>query len=209
MARANEVPAKADLIEKARGLVPLLREHARETERNRIVRAETHRYFQELGFYKVFQPKRYGGYEMPISMLVEIGAELGRGCGSSAWIFTNLATQSWIIGMHDPAAQDEVWGEAPARCVRPLFPPKEGAAGTSTEESFSMASGASQAGSTSSIGKTSRSSFRRREDLRTIGLFWCQNAISKSTTIGSYLVFPAREANRSSSRMYSCRATAC
>jgi 3-hydroxy-9,10-secoandrosta-1,3,5(10)-triene-9,17-dione monooxygenase len=45
--------------------------------------------------------------------MVEVAAELGRGCGSSAWLFTNLAVQNWIIGMHRPQAQDDVWGRDP------------------------------------------------------------------------------------------------
>ena len=81
----------------------MLREKALQVEKDRVIPLETHRAFQEAGFYKLFQPARFGGYEFPIRMLVEVAGELGRGCGSSAWIFTNLATQNWIIGMHRPA----------------------------------------------------------------------------------------------------------
>src|SRR6266851_5166550 len=77
-------PIRADMMDRARALVPALRAKALQTERDRVIPPETHRAFQEAGFYKVFQPVRYGGYEMSISMLVEIGGELGRGCGSSA-----------------------------------------------------------------------------------------------------------------------------
>ena len=69
---------------------------------------------------------RYGGYEMSIGMLVEVAGELGRGCGSSAWIFTNLATQNWIIGMHRPQAQDEVWGDNPDALCASSFPTQGG-----------------------------------------------------------------------------------
>jgi len=119
-------PGRTDLLEKARAMVPLLRSRALETERERSIGLDTHRRFMECGFYKVFQPKRYGGYEMPISMLVELGSELGRGCGSSAWIFTNLATQNWIIGMHRPAAQEDVWGPKPDALCASSFPTQGG-----------------------------------------------------------------------------------
>src|SRR5712692_605122 len=119
-------PIRADMMDRARALVPALRAKALQTERDRVIPPETHRAFQEAGFYKVFQPVRYGGYEMSISMLVEIGGELGRGCGSSAWIFTNLATQNWIIGMHQPQAQDDVWDSNPDALCASAFPTQGG-----------------------------------------------------------------------------------
>jgi 3-hydroxy-9,10-secoandrosta-1,3,5(10)-triene-9,17-dione monooxygenase len=54
--------------------------------------------------------------------MVELGAELGRGCGSSAWVFTNLAGQSTIVGMHHPRAQEDVWGDTPDALVASSFP---------------------------------------------------------------------------------------
>lgn len=125
--RSGAVPTRSELLEQAGAMVPLLRSRALETERNRSIGLQTHRTFLQNGFYRVFQPKRYGGYEMPISMLVELGSELARGCGSSAWIFTNLATQNWIIGMHQPAAQDDVWGVDPDALCASSFPTQGGA----------------------------------------------------------------------------------
>ena len=141
------VPKRSDLLEQASAMVPLLRSRALETERNRSIGLQTHRAFLQNGFYRVFQPKRYGGYEMPINMLVEIGSELGRGCGSSAWIFTNLATQNWIIGMHQPQAQDEVWGNNPDALVclvvsrRRAAPAATSTAASSLDGIWSFASG--------------------------------------------------------------------
>jgi 3-hydroxy-9,10-secoandrosta-1,3,5(10)-triene-9,17-dione monooxygenase len=125
-AKTPEPPAREDLLELARQLIPTLRKKALQTERDRIIPQETHRTFQQAGFYKLFQPARYGGYEMSIAMLVEVAGELGRGCGSSAWIFTNLATQSWIIGMHGPQAQEDVWGSNPDALCASSFPTQGG-----------------------------------------------------------------------------------
>jgi 3-hydroxy-9,10-secoandrosta-1,3,5(10)-triene-9,17-dione monooxygenase len=125
-ARARSAPTRTDILERARALVPELRAKALDTERNRVIARETHQAFQAAGFYRLFQPARFGGHEMPIGMLVEVAGELGRGCGSSAWIFTNLATQTWIIGMHQPAAQDEVWGRNPGALCASAFPTQGG-----------------------------------------------------------------------------------
>ena len=113
------------MLDRARGLVPVLRERAVATERDRAIPGETHRAFAEAGFYRVFQPARYGGYELDLSMMIDIAAELGRGCGSSAWIFTNLAMQSWILGMMDPEAQEAVWADTPEALCASSFPGKD------------------------------------------------------------------------------------
>jgi 3-hydroxy-9,10-secoandrosta-1,3,5(10)-triene-9,17-dione monooxygenase len=59
-------------------------------------------------------------------MMVEVAGELGRGCGSSAWIFSNLAVQNWIIGMHQPQAQEEIWGSNPDALAASSFPTQGG-----------------------------------------------------------------------------------
>jgi len=121
-----KAPTREEILERARAMVPTLRKRALEADRNRGIPVETHQAFAAAGFYKLFQPARHGGYEMPLGMMVEVAGELGRGCGSSAWIFSNLAVQSWIIGMHQPAAQDDVWGPNPDALAASSFPLKGG-----------------------------------------------------------------------------------
>jgi 3-hydroxy-9,10-secoandrosta-1,3,5(10)-triene-9,17-dione monooxygenase len=124
----------------------MLRERALATDRDRTVPLATHRAFEAAGFYKVFQPARYGGFEMPYGMMIEISAELGRGCGSSAWVFSNLVAQSLVIGMHYPEVQEEVWGRNPAALCASSYPTKGGAArrvdgGLVLDGTWSFASG--------------------------------------------------------------------
>lgn len=115
-------PSRHEIIERARGMIPTLRKRALQADRDRTISLDTHGTFEAAGFYRLFQPARHGGYEMPLGMMVDVAGELGRGCGSSAWIFTNLAVQSWIIGMHQPAAQDDVWGTNPGALCASSFP---------------------------------------------------------------------------------------
>jgi 3-hydroxy-9,10-secoandrosta-1,3,5(10)-triene-9,17-dione monooxygenase len=124
--KASERPTREQILERARAMIPTLRAKAPQAERDRLIPEETHRAFQAAGFYKLFQPARYGGYEMPIGMMVEVAGELGRGCGSSAWVFSNLAVQNWIIGMHQPQAQEDVWGQNPDAFAASSFPTQGG-----------------------------------------------------------------------------------
>ncbi|MGH6969133.1 MAG: acyl-CoA dehydrogenase family protein, partial [Stellaceae bacterium] len=56
------------------------------------------------------QPRRVGGSEAPYRALVELGAIVGRACGSTSWVLTNLASHHWMLGMWPAAAQDAIWG---------------------------------------------------------------------------------------------------
>lgn len=125
---STAVPTTAELVERAKALVPVLRERALQAEADRGIAPATHQAFVEAGFYKIFLPKRYGGYELPWTALVDIGAEIARGCGSSAWVFTNLAGQNSIVGCHDPRALEEVWGTDSNALVASSFPAKGGTA---------------------------------------------------------------------------------
>ncbi len=124
----DKASLRTELLERARSLVPRLRGRALQADRDRGIPIATHLEFQEAGFYKIFQPARYGGYELPVGFMVEMCAELGRGCGSSAWVFSNLAGQSTIVGTHSPRAQDEVWAEHPGNLVASSFPTGGGTA---------------------------------------------------------------------------------
>ncbi len=104
-------PSAEEIMARARALVPVLRERAAETETLRRLPDASHRAFVEAGFYKILQPRRYGGYELDFGAQTELGVELGRGCGSSAWVATVLCCHAWLLGMFAPAAQDDVWGQ--------------------------------------------------------------------------------------------------
>ena len=121
-ATRQPVVMREELIERARALVPILRERAPEAEERRRLHDETQAAFIEAGFYRIFQPVRYGGYEMDFSVLLDIAAELGCGCGSACWIFSNLTGQSWINGMKEIEAQDDVWADNPDALIAASFP---------------------------------------------------------------------------------------
>ncbi len=108
---SDQIPSREDLLQRARDLVPVLRMRAHQAELDRRLPDATHRAFVDAGFYRIFQPRRWGGYEMDYTTSIDIAAELGRGCGSSAWIFTNLVQQNLVNAMKEPRAQEEQWAD--------------------------------------------------------------------------------------------------
>ncbi len=114
------------MLERARACRHALLARAAEAERRRSLPRETFEEFADAGFFRIHQPERHGGFGWEIGMMVRLGAELGQGCGSSAWIFSNLAVQGWVLGMNRPELQDEVWGDRPGALIASSFPAKGG-----------------------------------------------------------------------------------
>jgi 3-hydroxy-9,10-secoandrosta-1,3,5(10)-triene-9,17-dione monooxygenase len=124
-------------IERARALVPRLRERAQQAEELRRLPDETHRDFVDADLYRLYQPRRYGGFEMDYQLQVDVAAEIGRGCGSSAWVQSILGSHSWVHGMFEEEAQDEVWAKDPDALIASASPTRESTT-TRTGDGFTV-----------------------------------------------------------------------
>ena len=102
-----------ELVARAAALKPNLRDRQRETERNRRVSDDSVADIKAAELYKILQPARYGGFEHDLWTFTRCAAEIGAGCGSTAWAYATAAQHQWQIGMYDDAAQAEVWGDTP------------------------------------------------------------------------------------------------
>jgi 3-hydroxy-9,10-secoandrosta-1,3,5(10)-triene-9,17-dione monooxygenase len=51
--------------------------------------------------------------ELPFIAVVDIVAELARGCPSTAWNVGNLGCHHWILGYYEPETQHELWDRNP------------------------------------------------------------------------------------------------
>lgn len=100
-----------ELIERARALVPVLAERAAQAERASKVPDETIADLREAGFFRVLQPKRYGGYELDPGVFYEIQMALAEGCMSTAWVYGVVAVHNWQLALFDLRAQEDVWGK--------------------------------------------------------------------------------------------------
>lgn len=120
---ADTIPSTEQLIERARELVPMLRERAAEVEKARQVPASTVQAFREAGFFRILQPRRWGGWEMDVRVFYQVLMELGRGCGSSAWVMMILGIHQWEFGLFPQQAGDDVWEHDNTVIVASSYPP--------------------------------------------------------------------------------------
>jgi alkylation response protein AidB-like acyl-CoA dehydrogenase len=102
---------REELIARARDMVPRLRQRAAATEEARHLLPETVQEFTHAGFFRIVQPKRFGGFELGIDVLEEVVVEVGRGCGSSAWALAILGGHSWLSGLFNEEGQCAIFGD--------------------------------------------------------------------------------------------------
>jgi 3-hydroxy-9,10-secoandrosta-1,3,5(10)-triene-9,17-dione monooxygenase len=102
-----------EAMQRARQIVPILRERAQRAEDARMLIRENEQLLHESGLFRFHQPKAFGGMELDFVAVVDIPAELARGCPSTAWNVGNVACHHWILGYYEPETQREVWDANP------------------------------------------------------------------------------------------------
>jgi 3-hydroxy-9,10-secoandrosta-1,3,5(10)-triene-9,17-dione monooxygenase len=103
----------AEATRRAREIVPTLRERAQRAEDARMLLRDNEQLLHESGLFRFHQPKAFGGMELDFVAIVDIPAELARGCPSTAWNVANVACHHWILGYYAPETQHEVWDANP------------------------------------------------------------------------------------------------
>ena len=100
------------LVERARALIPLLREQQEQNDRRGYYSDDIHRAFLAGGFYRILQPKLFGGYEFDYPTFIRVILELARGHPSTAWCYTLASSHVFLFASHWPEqAQVEIFGE--------------------------------------------------------------------------------------------------
>jgi 3-hydroxy-9,10-secoandrosta-1,3,5(10)-triene-9,17-dione monooxygenase len=118
----------AELVARAAALRPLLQEHADETDRLRRLADANVAALKQAGLCRLMVPKRFGGYQTNIHTYMAVMAELGRGCGSTAWVASLLNVCAWLAALFPERAQRDLWGDDPNTWVAGSLAPNGTAA---------------------------------------------------------------------------------
>ncbi|GGR41152.1 3-hydroxy-9,10-secoandrosta-1,3,5(10)-triene-9,17-dione monooxygenase [Nocardioides luteus] len=92
-------------------LLPTIRERAEETERLRVVPESSVKELEEVGFFRLLQPARFGGLEADPVDFYTCVRDIASACGSTGWVSSVLGVHPWQIALFDDEAQQAVWGE--------------------------------------------------------------------------------------------------
>jgi alkylation response protein AidB-like acyl-CoA dehydrogenase len=104
---------RAELLERAAALVPVLRERALETERLRRIPPQTVRDLVDSGLIRLGVPDRFGGAGIDYDLAYDVAIELGRACGAAAWCYSLWTVHAWMIGHFPEQAQLDFFKSGP------------------------------------------------------------------------------------------------
>jgi 3-hydroxy-9,10-secoandrosta-1,3,5(10)-triene-9,17-dione monooxygenase len=107
----TRTPTAAEMVARTRAMIPALRKRAAQGERDRRIAKETIAEMQEAGLFRVLQPKRWDGYELPIGTYFDVEMALAEGDMSVAWVYGVVGTHPWGLSLFDDRAADDVWGK--------------------------------------------------------------------------------------------------
>jgi len=106
------IPTSAELVQRARDMAPVIAARALACEQEGKLPDQSYEDFRQAGFFRIVQPRAFGGYELDLTTLFDVSKEIARaGCASSAWVLSILAIHNYYLGYFHPKAQQFVWGE--------------------------------------------------------------------------------------------------
>ena len=98
------------VLDGVRDLLPGIRERADEAERLRVVPEASIKELEEVGFFRLLQPKRFDGFESdPIEFYTAV-RDIAGACGSTGWVSSVVGVHPWQVALFSDEAQQAVWG---------------------------------------------------------------------------------------------------
>lgn len=99
-----------NLYARARALAPVIGARWDEAERRRDIPVESVAELRAAGLTRLFQPKRWGGFEADPRLFFDLQNILAAECASTAWVMGVLNVQALVLALFDDQAQAAVWG---------------------------------------------------------------------------------------------------
>jgi 3-hydroxy-9,10-secoandrosta-1,3,5(10)-triene-9,17-dione monooxygenase len=120
---SRETPTPHELVERAKAMIPTLKARAQRTVADRRIPDETIAEMQDAGFFRILQPKRWGGYEMHPNVFFDVQKLLAEGCMSTGWVYGVVGCHPYEMALFHDEAQHEVWGADTSILVSSSYQP--------------------------------------------------------------------------------------
>lgn len=108
-------------IARAKALVPVLAERAARTEALCRLPDDTFADLVASGLFRITQPRRFGGAELPLTDAFQVVRQVSRGCGSAGWTYAVMTSHGWLLSHFPDQAQQDVWGAHPDAVLSTSF----------------------------------------------------------------------------------------
>jgi alkylation response protein AidB-like acyl-CoA dehydrogenase len=116
-------PTRELVVERARSLFPVLREHARRADDERHLTPEMVEAFAGSQLVRAHVPKRFGGWELDFHAGLDAVIELGRAAGAMGWVGSFWIDHAYWLALFPEEAQQAVWADGPDARISTSFVP--------------------------------------------------------------------------------------
>ncbi|KAB2587833.1 acyl-CoA dehydrogenase family protein [Streptomyces arboris] len=103
------------VLKSVREIIPALRAAGEKAEEDRWIPAENIALLEKAGVFRIATPARFGGLDLSVGEQVEILREIGRGCGSTAWLGMVWVSSAGLVTLYGDKAQEEVFAGGSVR----------------------------------------------------------------------------------------------
>lgn len=100
-----------EVMERVAAIAPGLAARATACDANRSVVDESMRAMVDAGLFRIPQPRRTGGHELPLRTLGAAVTAVSRACPASGWVLMVMGAHHWCMGVFPTEAQQAVFGD--------------------------------------------------------------------------------------------------
>lgn len=113
----------ASVREAVLAILPEIAARAGATEADRRVPGANVALLRDAGFFRLVQPRAFGGLEAAFADLIELAIDVGGACTSTGWVSGLGAAHQWLVATFPLAAQHDVWDADPDTIVCGSYAP--------------------------------------------------------------------------------------
>src|SRR5580658_8765705 len=109
--RRLSIPSPDELIERARAMVPEIRELAEATEKNRNVFPHIIDKIRDAELLRTCRPREFGGFEYDTETALKIAMTIAAACPSTGWSVNGAVSNGRSMAHFPIEAQREAWAD--------------------------------------------------------------------------------------------------
>ncbi|MPY56185.1 acyl-CoA dehydrogenase family protein [Streptomyces spongiae] len=111
------------VLEGMRTILSTVRDNADRAEAERTLPQSSAKALTDAGLARALAPRRFGGYELPLTVWFDLVREISAVDASHGWCASLLVHHSHYIALFPLAAQEEVWADGPDVAVTTAIAP--------------------------------------------------------------------------------------
>lgn len=115
--QSPQIDSVGDVLARVRDLLPLIKQHSADNERERRVDPAVIEALRDAGAFRLAAPRRHGGLEAGLTAMLELSALIAEADGGTSWVTTLSNIQSWSTCMYPRQTVDEIYADGPDKIL--------------------------------------------------------------------------------------------